>query len=134
VPRPAGYVVPAARADVVRTLLDHGIALEVFARDAAVEVAASEVKAIVPAKEDYLAPERIDIVRKAATVVARKGDIFVDCVQDAANLIPCLLEPQSDYGLIRYWKYGLVPEKGGFYAIYRIEDKQDMPVVPYRPW
>ena len=134
VPRPAGYIVPAARADVARTLMDHGIALEVFSRDATVEVVASEVTDIVPAKMDYLAPERIDIARKATGTVVRKGDLYVDCVQAGANLIPCLLEPQSDYGLIRYWKYGLVPEKGGVYAIYRVEKKQDMPVVPYMPW
>jgi hypothetical protein len=134
VPRPAGYLISAAKAEVVRTLLDHGIALGVFTKDATVEVAAYEITDLVPAKEDYLPPEKIDVARKPTTMIVRKGDLFVDCVQDAANLIPSLLELQSAYGLIRYFKYGLVPEKGGFFSIYRVEKKQDMPVVPYRPW
>jgi hypothetical protein len=134
VPRAVGYVIPAARADVVRTLLDHGVAVEVFAKDVPVEVAAYEISEIVPAKEDYLAPETIEVAKKAMTTIVRKGDLFVDSVQAAANLIPSLLEPQSAYGLIRYRKYGLVPDKGGIFAIYRIEKKQDMPVIPYKPW
>jgi hypothetical protein len=134
VPRPVGYVVPAARADVVRTLLDHGVAVEVFAKDAPVEVTACEVTALVPAMEDYLAPESIEVAKKAATTIVRKGDLYVDCVQAAANLIPSLLEPQSAYGLIRYRKYGLVPDKGGIFAIYRIEKKQNIPLIPYKPW
>lgn len=133
-PRPAGYVIPAAKGDVVRTLLDHGIAVEVFAKDATVEVAAYEVLSLVPAKEDYLPPETIEVTGKATTTVIKKGDFYVDCVQAAANLIPSLLEPQSAFGLIRYLRYGLVPEKGGMFSIYRVEKKQDKPVVPYRPW
>jgi hypothetical protein len=134
VPRPVGYVVPAARADVVRTLLDHGVAVGVFARDAPVEVAAYEVKEIVPGTEDYLAPGTIEVAKKVTTTIVRKGDLFVDCAQAAANLVPVLLEPQSAYGLIRYRKYGLVPDKGGLFAIYRIEKIQDIPVIPYKPW
>ncbi len=132
--RPVGYVVPASRADVVRTLRDHGIAVEAFAKDASVEVAAYEVTDLVPAKEDYLPPEIIDVVKKTTTTVVRKGDLYIDCAQAAANLIPSLLEPQSAYGLIRYRKYGLVPDKGGLFAIYQIDKKQDIPVVPYEPW
>jgi hypothetical protein len=134
VPRPAGYVVPAARADVVRTLLDHGVAVDVFAKDAPIEVAAYEVTELVPAKEDYLAPETVEVAKKATTTIVRKGDLYVSCAQAAANLVPSLLEPQSAYGLIRYRKYGLVPDKGGIFAIYRIEKKQDVPVIPYKPW
>ncbi len=134
VPRPVGYIVPSARADVVRTLLDHGVAVEVLAKDAPIEVAAYEVKELIPAKEDYLAPETIEVAKKTTTTIARKGDLYVSCVQAAANLVPSLLEPQSAYGLIRYRKYGLVPDKGGIFAIYRIEKKQNIPVIPYKPW
>jgi hypothetical protein len=134
VTRPAGYIIPAAKGDVVRTLLDHGIAVEVFAKDATVEIAAYEITALEPAKEDYLPPETIEVTGKTTTTIIKKGDFYVDCVQAAANLIPSLLEPQSAFGLIRYFRYGLVPEKGGMFSIYRIEKKQDMPLVPYRPW
>ncbi|HEX2694252.1 MAG TPA: M14 family zinc carboxypeptidase [Acidobacteriota bacterium] len=134
VPRPIGYVIPSARTDVVRTLLDHGVAVEVFAKDLPVEVEAYTFTAFVPAKEDYLAPETVEVEKKATTTIVRKGDLYVDCGQAAANLIPSLLEPQSAYGLIRYQKYRLVPDKSGIFAIYRIEKKQDMPLIPYKPW
>ncbi len=134
VARPIGYVIPAARVDVVRTLFDHGVAVEVFAKDASIEVGAYEATDLVPAKEDYLPPEAIEVAKKATTTIVRKGDFFVDCVQPGANLIPSLLEPQSAYGLIRYFKYGLVPEKGGLFAIYRIDKKQDIPIVSYKAW
>lgn len=54
--------------------------------------------------------------------------------QDGANLIPCLLEPQSDYGFIRYWKYKLVPEKGAIFVFYRIPEKPKLPTAPFKRW
>jgi hypothetical protein len=67
-------------------------------------------------------------------VPVRKGDFYVTCVQPAANLVPCLLEPQSDFGLIRYWKYELVPETGGIFPIFRYAGKTAPAVIPYRHW
>jgi len=58
----------------------------------------------------------------------------VTCVQPAANLIPCLLEPQSEFGFIRYWKYGLVPDTGGVFPVFRYTGKTAPSVIPYKPW
>jgi hypothetical protein len=58
----------------------------------------------------------------------------VGCGQEAANLIPCLLEPESDFGLIRYWKFGLVPRAGDIFAFYRIVKPQTLLLAPYKPW
>jgi len=49
-------------------------------------------------------------------------------------LIPNLLELQSQYGLIRYWKYKLVPQKGDLYPFYRVVNPIDLPVNPYQKW
>jgi hypothetical protein len=67
-------------------------------------------------------------------IVAKKGDFYVPCAQAGANLIPCLLEPQSQYGLIRYQVFMLVPETGNFYAFYRVAKPVALPLVPYRNW
>jgi hypothetical protein len=53
-------------------------------------------------------------------------------VQPAANLIPSLLEPQSEYGLIRYRVYKLVPEVGATFPILRVRKGVRVPVVAYR--
>ncbi len=134
VSRPAGYIVPAVRQDVIQALLDHGIEVEMFIKDGPLEVEAYTIPDLVPAEEDYLAPKRIDVEKKNLQTIIRKGDYYVSCVQDGANLIPCLLEPQSDYGFIRYWKYKLVPEKGAIFAFYRTPKTPSLPTVPFKRW
>jgi len=132
--RTAGYVIPAGRQDIIQTLLDHGIEVEMFTKDGALEVEAYTITNLVPSDEDYLAPKEIDLEIKTLSTIVRKGDHYVSCLQSGANLIPCLLEPQSDYGFIRYWKYKLVPEKGEIFAFYRMPRPPALPRVPYKRW
>jgi len=128
--RPLGYIVPSAQQAVIKTLLDHGILLATFAKDSAVEVESYLVTEIVPSKEDYVAPEKISVTAQASRYTARQGDIYVSVDQPAANLIPCLLEPQSEYGLIRYQMYKLVPQSGSTFPFVRVL-KRKPAVVPY---
>ena len=134
VARPAGYIVQGDRLDIVDALLALGVEVGMFVKDALVDAEVYEVTGIVPAKLDYLAPEKIDVVAKAAKVPVKKGDFYIGRAQPAANLVPCLLEPQSDYGYIRYWKFKLVPEAGGLFPIFRFAGKAEPAVIPYRPW
>jgi hypothetical protein len=132
--RPLGYVIPARHADVVENLLRLGVAVSLFTGDKILDVEADTVGSIVPAKYDYLAPEKIEVTKAALRLPARRGDFYVPCAQPAANLIPCLLELQSDFGLIRYWALKLVPAAGDVWAFYRVTKAQDLPVVPYKEW
>jgi len=134
VTRPLGYIIPARHADIIETLLRHGIKVEMITQDRTVEVEAYEVLEITPSRYDYLPPEKIEVSPKTIQTLVRQGDFYVSCAQLAANLIPCLLEPQSQYGLIRYWKYNLVPEKGNIYAIFRVTKPAGLSLLPYRPW
>ncbi len=134
VARPLGYIVPAVHRDVIETLVKHGLELRMFTADVPVEAEAYQITDIVPAEYDYLAPQRIEVERTAIRAVVKRGDIYVSCAQPAANLIPCLLEPQSQYGLIRYWSYRLVPEKGDVFPLLRVIGPGDMPLVPFRSW
>jgi hypothetical protein len=129
-PRPLGYVVPAEEMRAIKTLLDHGVVLGEFAKDTMLDMEPYLVKDVVPAKEDYVAPEKIDVEIRPGRVTARKGDVFVSMEQPAANLISCLLEPQSEYGLIRYQAYKLVPQKGAVFRFIRVV-KRKPTVVPY---
>ncbi|MBN2265795.1 MAG: DUF2817 domain-containing protein, partial [Candidatus Aminicenantes bacterium] len=134
VKRPRGYIIPGGRLDIVETLLGLGVEVGMVAADAVIDAAAYEVTDVVPSRADYEAPERIEVAVKAVRTPVRKGDFYVDCVQPAANLVPCLLEPQSDYGLVRYWKFKLVPGTGGLFEILRFEGTGGPDVIPYKDW
>jgi hypothetical protein len=134
VPRPLGYIVPANHLDVIETLIKHGIHVSFFDHDMKVNAEAYQVTDIKAAEYDYLPPEKIDVEKNLTQVIVRKGDYYISCAQPAAHLIPNLLEPQSQYGLIRYWKYKLVPQKGDIYPFCRVVSGNNLPVIPYRKW
>ena len=132
--RPRGYILRGDRLDIVETLIGLGVGVGIISKDGLVDAEAYEVTAIVPARLDYLAPEKIDVAAKPVKAPVKKGDFYIDCVQPAANLVPALLEPQSEFGLIRYWKFKLVPEAGGVFEILRFAGTAAPAVIPYRPW
>lgn len=128
VPRAYGYVVPAAHRDVVQTMLALGIGVQAFTADAAIEVERYVVDEIVPSSEDYVAPEQIAVTKRAVKVTVRKGDYYVSGAQPAANLIPNLLEPQAEFGFIRYRTFKLVPDKGATFPFLRVARRESMPL------
>jgi len=134
VPRPLGYIIPAAHQDIVETMLSHDIKIEIFTQDMPLEIEAYQISDVVPAKYDYLPPQRIELEKKRLQTIIKRGDFYVSCAQAGANLIPCLLEPQSQYGFIRYWKFNLVPEKGDFFPFYRFVSPKGLPLIPYKYW
>ena len=134
VTRPRGYILRGDRLDIVETLLGLGVEVGLVAKDGLASAEAYEVTAVVPAVLDYLAPDKIEVAAKAVEVPVRKGDFFIDAVQPAANLVPCLLEPQSEFGLVRYRKFKLVPEAGGVFEILRLAGKTAPAVISYKAW
>jgi len=133
-PRPLGYIIPAKHQDVVENLLAHRFEVEIFTADKTLEVEAYAVGEVIPSQQDYLPPGRIEVEKKMLGIVAKKGDYFISCRQDGTNLIPNLLEPQSQYGLVCYWSFKLVPEKGDIFAFYRVVQPESLPLLPYRNW
>lgn len=132
--RPAGYIIPAERLDLAEVLVQHGLRVQMLEKAALVQVTGYKITAVVPASADYLAPEKLEIQPELLKMPFKRGDFYIDCEQPGANLIPCLLEPQSDYGLIRYFRFKLVPEAGDYFAIYRVEVPADLPLVGYKGW
>jgi hypothetical protein len=134
VPRPLGYIIPARHLDVVETLLGHDIKVEMFSKDIHLEIESYRTKEIVPAGDDYLPPKKIEVEKKKLQTIIKRGDFYVSCAQWGANLVPCLLEPQSQYGFIRYRKFKLVPEVGDIFPFYRFVGKKALPLIPYKNW
>ena len=134
VPRPLGYLIPAEMSLVVETLLKHGVVVQVLTKDVSLAAEVYHVKSIEPAGYDYLPPSSISLEKENREILAKQGDYYISCVQPAANLIPCLLEPETQYGFIRYRIFKLVPETGDYFPIKRIVKKQNMERVTYRNW
>ena len=134
VPRPLGYIIPAKYQDVVETLLGHDIKVEIFAKDIHLEIESYQIKEIEPARLDYLPPQKIEVEKKKLQTIIKRGDFYVSCAQWGANLVPCLFEPQSQYGFIRYWKFKLVPEVGDIFPFYRFVGEKTLPLIPYKDW
>jgi hypothetical protein len=134
VQRPAGYIIPAERFDLVEVLLSHGLKVQMLEKAATVEVGIYRVKELVPARADYLPPEKITVELEKQKVALKRGDFIISCEQPGANLIPCLLEPQSEYGLIRYFKFKLVPEVDDYYQVYRLEVPLALSAVDLKNW
>lgn len=128
--RPLGYVIPAARENVIKTIIDHGISVSVFNKAASIDAETYRIKEIEPSKEDYVAPVKIEVELQAGKIEVHQGDFYISVAQPAANLIPSLLEPQSEYGLIRYQAYKLTPQPDSMFPIARIV-KAKPAVVPY---
>jgi len=134
VPRPLGYIIPARHQDVVETLLRHGLEVDIFTKDTTLEVEVYQAGTVVPAGYDYLPPQEIEVEKKSLQTIVKREDFYVSCAQAGANLIPCLLEPESQYGLIRYWKFELVPEAGDIFSFFRYAGKKSLPVISYKKW
>jgi Zinc carboxypeptidase len=132
VPRAYGYIVPAAHKDVVQTMRALGIGVQTFTAGADIEVERYVVDKIVPSSEDYVAPEQIVVTKKTVRVTVRKGDYYVSGAQPAANLIPNLLEPQAEFGFIRYRAFKLVPDQGAAFPLLRVARRQSMPLAPVK--
>jgi len=134
VQRPLGYIISAQHQDVIETLLRHCVGVDTFTKDVIVQVEAYEVSEIMSSEEDYDPPQRIEVQKKVLKPIVNKGDFYISCAQEGANLIPCLLEPQSLYGFIRYWKYNLVPDSGDIFPFYRVVLDMELPLMPYKRW
>jgi hypothetical protein len=131
---PLGYIIPPEKWDIADVLTKHGLNVKTFTKDCSVKVEVYKITEIVPAKYDYLPPQKIEVEALRKSVIVKKGSFYVSTAQFAGYLVPILLEPQSQYGLIRYWKFNLVPEVNDIFPIYRIIEKQKLPVVDYKNW
>jgi hypothetical protein len=134
VTRPLGYFIPQENKEVLKTLIDHGILVAIVAKDIQVKTEYYLVNNVVPSDLDYLPPKVLELTNQVSLITIKRGDFYINCAQAAANLIPLLLEPQSHYGLIRYFKYQLVPRQGDIFPFMRNLANKKLPVFPYKNW
>jgi hypothetical protein len=125
--RPLGYLVPSGRRDAISLLQKLGVRVCAFDRGGVLAVEAGQVEDIIQGTDDYIPPQRIAVGFRPLQVPVQRGDCWVSLDQPAANLVPLLLEPQSDLGLIRFRAFNLAVEKGDIFPIYRILQAPSLP-------
>ncbi len=128
--KPLGYVVPGNRRGVISLLQKLGVKILSFDRGGTLAVEACQVDDIIQGTGDYIPPQRIAVSILQLQVPVQRGDCWVPLNQLAANLVPLLLEPQSDLGLIRFRAFNLTVEKGDFFPIYRVMQAPSLPLTP----
>jgi hypothetical protein len=134
--RPRGYLVPAARMDVVDHLRAHNVDVERVPP----EFAATRVERyVVLSKETTHSPDVGNSPRRETVLFVRRetadghapaaGDWFVPMDQPLAHVAIYLLEPESDDGLVRWgWFDALNP--GDAYPVLRVPGRAGLAPPP----
>jgi len=134
--RPRGYLVPAARMDVVDHLRAHNVDVERVPP----EHATTRVERyVVLSKESTHSPDVGNAPRRETVLFVRRetldgfasaaGDWFVPMDQPLAHVAIYLLEPESDDGLVRWrWFDALAP--GDVYPVLRVPGKAGLAPPP----
>jgi len=125
--RPLGYLIPGDRRDVISLLRKLGVKVYGFDRGGVLAVEACRVDDVVQGTDDYVPPQRITVSFLPLQLPVQRGDCYVPLAQPAANLVPLLLEPQSDLGLIRFQSFKLAVEKNDIFPIYRVLQPPGIP-------
>jgi hypothetical protein len=133
--RPRGYLVPAARQDVVDHLRAHNVDVE----RVPVEFATTRVERyVVLGRETTFSPDVGNEPRRESVLFVRKetaehaagpGDWFVPMDQSLAHVAIYLLEPESDDGLVRWgWFDSLAA--GDVYPVLRVPGRAGLAPPP----
>jgi len=134
--RPRGYLVPAARMDVVDHLRAHNVDVERVPP----EHATSRVERyVVLSKETTHSPDVGNAPRRETVLFVRRetmdghacaaGDWFVPMDQPLAHVAIYLLEPESDDGLVR-WGWFDALAVGDVYPVLRVPGKAGLAPPP----
>ena len=134
--RPRGYLVPAARTDVVDHLRAHNVDVERVPP----EFATSRVERyVVLSKETTHSPDVGNQPRRETVLFVRRetqdghasaaGDWFVPMDQPLAHVAIYLLEPESDDGLVR-WGWFDALNAGDVYPVLRVPGRAGLAPPP----
>ncbi|MBN2199111.1 MAG: hypothetical protein JW747_04605, partial [Candidatus Aminicenantes bacterium] len=121
-----GYFLPAADPDVVKKLLQHGLVVEKLTRPVKAEVEGFRITELKPAPRLFQGHWMTQVKgeRFKETREFPAGTVFVGTANPLGSLAACLLDPESDDGLLlwNFFDRQLVPQWGrGFlpYPVYR---------------
>jgi len=130
---PFAYILSIPDKDVLANLMNHGIEVEKLSKNLIVSVERFKFDEIKGAGQlnqgHYTQAVKGEFIAEEKEFPA--GTYIIKTNQKLGNLAACLLEPQSDDGLL-FWNYFdkyLVPQWGGDYfpyPVYRLMEKTDL--------
>jgi hypothetical protein len=137
---PFAYLLSVNDPEVTGLFKLHGIRLEKLKADRDIEVSAFEISDLIGAQKlnqgHYLNSIGGKFLDRKITFPA--GTIVIRTAQPLANVAACLLEPQSNDGLLT-WNFldrYLVPQWGPGYnpfPVYKVLEKTDLNTEPFEP-
>lgn len=142
IPRPVGYLLPPAAANVVPLLMDQDIAVYRFRDEAS--MAAEVYYATEVNRENYFQGHYLlstEVRKESEQLEVGNGWFWVPTAQSKANLISYLLEPETDDNLIT-WNFmdhilrvtSEPSERGQRVPMMRVMTHQNLPVVRVQPF
>jgi len=134
-PRAEGYVIPGQLSEIANLLVKLGARVFAVERDTLGEIQYTRIVSITPSPADYTAPPAITVETMSLKAIIQKGDFYVPGRGHAANLVALLLEPESEFGLLRYAKFKLPTQVGDVYPFGRIvawKGEDGLTLTPYR--
>jgi len=116
---PAGYVIPAADASVVRVLREHGIAVDPVNSATPTSVEVFHLDSTVVSARPFQGHREMRLTGSWRTeqVTVPAGAYFVRVDQPLGTLAVYLLEPQSDDGLVTWNHFDRDLRPGGTYPV-----------------
>jgi len=124
---PGAYIFSGNEDELKDLLNKHQIKVSSLKNPLDLEVESYSILGVITTKEEDKLSEDIDVLKKNMIKKFSKGDIVVFMSQKAANLIPLLLEPQSNYGIVskgggRHLRFKEYLKKNTDYPIYRVKN------------
>ncbi|MBK7405263.1 MAG: DPP IV N-terminal domain-containing protein [Phycisphaerales bacterium] len=122
VERPWGYVIPAARTDVVELLQRHGVTVEVVREDSELDAQVYPFESVErmpqPFQGHAMVTAKVAAAAKAEGV--RAGDFLVRVGQPLGNLVVATLEPEAEDSLVTWNFFDDAARAGGEYPVWRV--------------
>ena len=130
---PYAYIIDTPDPDILTKLLQHGLVVEKLKADASLEVESFELKEFKSTERPYQGHHlnQVKGVYAKETMEFPAGTYMVPTGQPLGNLAACLLEPESDDGLIvwNFFDRYLVPQWSrelGIYPVYKLLQPADL--------
>lgn len=123
--KPIAYIFSKDERRLTELLSRHQIEMYCLKKDTRLKVEEYEVASLIHILEEDKRGEDVEVEVQTKDITIEEGSLVVSLRQRAGNLIPLLLEPQSNWGICtegggRKYRFGHYLKEGGQYPILRL--------------
>lgn len=132
VPRPHGYVIPAAHRELAEHLVRHGIEVQRLREHVELRVESYPLKSVERSERTWQGRTRVRLEAGTARPrrhLAEPGDLVVRCDQPLGTLAAYLLEPEATDGL-GSWDFVTGLEAGDRWPVLRLAEDAPLITIP----